>query len=258
MTVSGIVKDESYYLIQGFMINKLGLKGVPLSVYAIIYGFSQDGYSEFTGSLQYLCDFTGGTSKPTVIKALQGLVEKGYIYRREEFVNGVKFNRYRVNLALLNGGSKEILPPVKKFNGGSKENTPEVVKKFNGGVKETLPNNIDNNISFNNKEYIKNIVDFLNFMAGTNYRASGTAIQRHINARLAEGYTVQDFQTVIEKKCNEWMNTDMQKYLRPETLFGSKFDTYLNAPIMQTPKPVTMGVNGIAIKSGASDLDTVF
>ena len=73
------IKDENYYVIQGFMINLLGLKGVALSVYAIIYGFTQDGESEFTGSLQYLCDFTGGTSKPTIIKALKELVEKQYI-----------------------------------------------------------------------------------------------------------------------------------------------------------------------------------
>ena len=139
------VKDENYYQIAGFMINRLKLKGVALSVYAIIYGFSQDGESEFTGSLQYLCDFTGGTSKPTIIKALKELVEKEYIIRREEIVNKVQFNRYKANLPLL-----------KKFNGGGKENSAEVVKEFNEGSKETLPNNKSNNISFDNKE-INNI-----------------------------------------------------------------------------------------------------
>ena len=68
------IKDENYYQIQGWMINRLGLKGVSLSVYAIIYGFSQDGENEYTGSLQYLCDFCGGVSKPTIINALKSLV----------------------------------------------------------------------------------------------------------------------------------------------------------------------------------------
>lgn len=215
------IKDENFYQVQGWMINRLGLKGVALSVYAIIYGFSQDGESEFTGSLQYLCDFCGGVSKPTVIAALKSLVEPQYIIRREEYINGVKFNRYKANLPLL-----------KILNGGSKEILTGVVKNFNGGSKESLPNNKDNNKSLYTKE-INNIIDHLNLRAGTNYRASSKATQGHINARLAEGYTVEDFYTVIDKKCAEWKGGDMEKYLRPETLFGSKFENYLNAPAVR-------------------------
>jgi len=143
------IKDENYYQISGFMINRLKLKGVQLSVYAIIYGFTQDGETEFTGSLQYLCDFCGGVSKPTMISALKSLVESGCILKREEFINGVKFNRYKANLPLL-----------KKFNGGVQNSSNEVVKNFEQGSKEILPNNIcDNNIPniINN-----NIVDFEN------------------------------------------------------------------------------------------------
>ena len=54
-----------------FISNLLGM--LELNIYAIIYGFSQDNGSEFTGSLQYLCDFTGAT-KPTIIKALKTLL----------------------------------------------------------------------------------------------------------------------------------------------------------------------------------------
>lgn len=221
------VRNENYYQIQGWMINSLGLKGIALSVYAIIYGFSQDGESEYTGSLQYLCDFTGGTSKPTVIKALKELVEKEYVFRREEYINSVKFNRYRVNLPLL-----------KKFNGGGKENDPEVVKKFNGGSKEILPNNKEYNKSFNND--IDNIICRLNEKSGKNYRATNKATQEHIRARLTEGYTVEDFYTVIDKKCEEWLGTPMEQYLRPATLFNrEKFEGYLNAPkVKASPKDV--------------------
>ena len=135
------IKNENYYQIQGWMINILGLKGVPLNVYAIIYGFSQDGESEYTGSLQYLCDFCGGVSKPTIINALKSLVEKEYIIRREEIVNGVQFNRYKANLPLL-----------KKLYWGSKNIVEEVVKNFNGGSKETLPNNKSHNKTYKEKE----------------------------------------------------------------------------------------------------------
>jgi hypothetical protein len=139
------IQDGNYYQISGFMINRLGLKGVPLNVYAIIYGFSQDGESEFTANLQYLCDFCGGVSKPTVIKALKELTEAGFIIRRDDCINSVCFPRYKANLPLL-----------KNFNGGIKETLTGGLKDFNGGGKETLPNNKRDNKSIDNKD-INNI-----------------------------------------------------------------------------------------------------
>lgn len=233
------IKDENYYQIQGWMINRLGLKGVTLSVYAIIYGFSQDGENEYTGSLQYLCDFLGGVSKPTVITALKSLVETGYLIRREEFINGVQFNKYKANLPLL-----------KKINYPDKETLTEGVKNFNGGSKETLPNNKSYNKSLNNKEIYIKIISRLNEKSGMNYRPTSKATQGHINARLAEGYTVEDFYSVIDKKCAEWKGSDMEKYLRPETLFGSKFENYLNAP---ATRKQTYGANGIAVNHNQPD-----
>ena len=76
-----MIKDDNYYQISGWMLNRLGLKGVALSVYAIIYGFTQDGDTEFSGSRQYLADFTG-TTRPTIDKALKELIEKGYISKK--------------------------------------------------------------------------------------------------------------------------------------------------------------------------------
>lgn len=149
------INDDTYFQIWGFMVNRLGLKGIELNIYAIIYGFSQDNGSEFTGSLQYLCDFTGAT-KPTIIKALKTLLEKGLIIRREENINNIRFSRYKIANPIKNMGGKEILLPVKNLYGGSKETLPEVVKNFNWGSKETLPNNIRDNIN-DNIEDINNI-----------------------------------------------------------------------------------------------------
>ena len=69
---------EKYVVIHSFMVDELGLKGNELMIFAIIYGFSQDGESYFKGSLAYLMEWTGA-SKVTVIKSLKSLVEKGYI-----------------------------------------------------------------------------------------------------------------------------------------------------------------------------------
>lgn len=113
-------------------------------------------------------------------------------------------------------------------------------------------NNSNNNKNNNNKDIYIAVLDYLNEKAGTNYKASSKATQQHINARLAEGFTLDDFRTVIDKKCAEWLGTEWEKYLRPSTLFGSKFENYLNG------KQQTKGKNGIAVSSKPSDLHGVF
>ena len=87
----------------------------------------------------------------------------------------------------------------------------------------------------------KEIVDYLNKSAGTNYRASSKKTQQLIKARINEGYTLEDFRVVIEKKTREWINDNkMKAYLRPETLFGTKFEGYLNQPVKElTTKDLT-------------------
>ena len=87
----------------------------------------------------------------------------------------------------------------------------------------------------------KEIVDYLNNLAGTNYRASTKKTKDLIKARINEGFTLDDFKVVIEKKTREWINDNKFKvYLRPETLFGTKFEGYLNQPVKElTTKDIT-------------------
>ena len=72
------------------------------------------------------------------------------------------------------------------------------------------------------------IIQHLNVKARTRYRPSSAKTKSLVKARLNEGYTIDDFKKVIDIKCDEWLNTSMSKYLRPETLFSSKFESYLN------------------------------
>jgi uncharacterized phage protein (TIGR02220 family) len=81
----------------------------------------------------------------------------------------------------------------------------------------------------NNNKYIVEIVGYLNEKTGKRYSASTKSTASSINARLEDGYTVDDFKTVIDVKVNEWKGTDYEKYLTPDTLFRpSKFEKYLN------------------------------
>lgn len=103
------------------------------------------------------------------------------------------------------------------------------------------------------KELYMSIIDYLNQKAGTKYKSSSKKTQTCIHARLTEGFSVDDFRTVIDKKCADWIGTDYEQYLRPETLFGTKFESYLNA------KVIKKNVNtAIPPGSNQTDLDDLF
>lgn len=141
------VKDTSYFVVQGWMLNQLHLKGNTLQVFAIIHGFSHSEDNEYKGSLQYLCEFTGA-SRSTVIRSLTELQERGYIDKREVYENGVKFNRYKSSVDMSvyfdTTGFKMTPPPCQN------DTTPHV---------KMTPHNIelntdkDNNISSNEDIY---------------------------------------------------------------------------------------------------------
>ena len=93
----------------------------------------------------------------------------------------------------------------------------------------------------NLKAKVKTIIDYLNAKLNTRYKADNKKTLELINARLKEGFTIDDFKNVIDKKTIEWVNDpSMYKYLRPVTLFSTKFESYLNQP---TKKPSNKRVN---------------
>lgn len=107
----------------------------------------------------------------------------------------------------------------------------------------------DTSIIDTSTNIIKDIVEYLNKKTGTAYRYNSQATQRHIKARLNEGYTLSDFKMVIDKKVDEWKGTEMEQYLRPETLFSTKFENYLNAKInRKTPARKKAIIGGIDIE----------
>ena len=86
---------------------------------------------------------------------------------------------------------------------------------------------------YEDKYIYTRVCDYLNEKTGARYVADTKATVACIRERLKEGYTYDDFITVIDKKCAEWKGTDMEKYLRPQTLFGNKFESYLHGPVPQ-------------------------
>lgn len=77
---------------------------------------------------------------------------------------------------------------------------------------------------------VKIIFDYLNLKLGAKFKATTDANKKLVRSRIAEGFTIDDFKKVIDSKCAEWVGTEFQKYIRPQTIFGPKFESYLNQP----------------------------
>lgn len=123
-----------------------------------------------------------------------------------------------------------------------REQTRKRVAKYRENQKQ-LPSNVSSNVTVTESNATEEekeedieldsniyslIINYLNLKANTNYRVNNKKTKSLIKARISDGFIKEDFEKVIDIKVNEWLNTDMQRYLRPETLFGNKFESYLN------------------------------
>jgi len=157
------------------------------------------------------------TTKETISRKISKLEKLGYISSKLIYQNGTKVVKFRQITLLIktsNPIDKNIINPLTKIS------TP---------LDENVKDNITSNNNTNNNNPFIEIISFLNKKLGTNYKSSSKETRKLIKARLKEGFTIEDFKTVISKKANEWLfNKDMSSFLRPQTLFGSKFESYLN------------------------------
>ena len=121
----------------------------------------------------------------------------------------------------------------KKEEGLSKNNHRGYSEKCS--TKTNLLNNsstIVTNIYNNIKDKVINIIEYLNSKVGVKYKSSNTKTINLIKSRLKEGFTLEDFKIVIDKKVRTWNGTIFEQYLTPFTLFGDKFEVYLNQKIL--------------------------
>lgn len=139
------LKEDSFYLVIFWMIHRLKLKGANLQVFALIYSFCNDNKNEFYGSLDYISKATGYT-KQSVIDAINKLIDKRYIVKKQKRINGVVQNTYKINLQV-----------VKKIKKGSQislthqsNNLNKAVKKIERDSQISLPNNTIDNINNTN------------------------------------------------------------------------------------------------------------
>lgn len=147
--------------------------------------------------------------------------EKQEIESNNNIKNTIDTVNTRNRESIENNNIKSYITPYSPPLSGENKTETETESKKN---REKPKTEIKTQIT----EIADRVVDYLNLKAGTSYRHGIAKTISLVSARLKDGFTENDFTLVINKKCEEWNKTDYAKYLRPETLFGTKFESYLN------------------------------
>ena len=171
-------------------------------------------------------------SKNRCSEIIKSLEKKGYIKIDYIYQEGSKAISRRVIRCVRNidGGIRNIDNPIRKTEEGYSENREDNNTSFNNTFSNTSNKKDIVEQSSTTPLPYEEIVQYLNQKTNKNFKHTSKVTQRHIRARLAEGFTVSDFKQVIDKKCSDWLRDQkMKEYLRPETLFGTKFESYLNS-----------------------------
>jgi len=104
----------------------------------------------------------------------------------------------------------------------------KVVRNKKVNNKKNNKENNDKKQLKSNNDLIKIVIDYLNEKASKKFTLKNKQTIAFINARVKDGYAEKDFKKVIDIKTLKWLNTDMADYLRPQTLFSPKMESYLN------------------------------
>ncbi len=197
-------------------------------------------------------------SESTISRIFLGLEKQGYIVSTQHY-NFMKINKtkwYRIDYDVLYaalGNQIEFsvqedcqLPTMQISGNVPRELMPSDIKEFK--KEEIKEKNVD---------FAFEIINYLNQKANKEFRVSNKATKRLINARLSEGYTLDDFKTVIDRKARQWLTEpEMKQYLRPSTLFSpTNFENYLNETTDTKPPKLNTSVKPIVLDFEAGEED---
>ena len=211
--------SKNFWVLNKHLVKTLGIEtAFLLSVFADADETLSDSEGWFYQTVETIEDITT-LNRYKQDLAIDALIEKGVL---EKTLKGMPRKRYfRID-------SERLACLFVECQQYSVSKVDDTVSRRSTTSKEL--NNKELNNKESNKDIYSEVVDYLNFMTNKKYKLVDS-VKSSINARLKEGYTLDDFKTVIDKKCVEWSNTEMSKYLRPQTLFGTKFDSYLNQEV---------------------------
>ncbi|MFT8928349.1 MAG: conserved phage C-terminal domain-containing protein [Sporolactobacillus sp.] len=206
--------SEGYGIIPKKTMKDQRLSIEAKAIYGFICSYAGKGDSAFP-SVRFICHCLG-ISERRFYNHRKSLVDLGYI-RIENRYDGQrnKTNVYRIIFDHLRFDSNH--------NESGQDDESQNDRSNNNS---TINNSFKSNSQ--NKALIE-VINYLNKATAAHYKPTTKKTKTLIHARLHEGFTILDFKKVIDKKTSQWLDDPkMNKYLRPETLFGPKFEGYLN------------------------------
>jgi len=168
----------------------------------------------------------------------------------EAWVKGMKKRRLKKkeNNASSDEDKNKVVITINEINKINEINwnnilsgTPDYPKKNLGDNKSEIKDkkkNKEEENKINIKNKIETIIWYLNKASGKNFKPNSEKAVKFTTMRINEGYELADFYKAIDNQVKEWRRTDMRQYLRPETLFGNKFDWYVNASSAEKNKTI--------------------
>lgn len=233
-----VKKSNDYSVIRKSFLFDSSLSLKAKAVMAIIMTASDEDMDFSVNGLTRV----SSDGRTSVISAMKELYENGYLERKQETDSQGRFVGcdYRVFEEKQHFGTNVYARNPTADNPTAEFQNPTIYnnnnrflynKNFSKETIFTLERNKENGTKEKEKSsLLGEIVSYLNERTGKHFRASSELTKRHINARIREGFSLQDFKSVIDAKVSCWGNDEkMREYLRPETLFGTKFESYLNA-----------------------------
>ncbi|EOU2100377.1 hypothetical protein C0L85_03910 [Clostridium perfringens] len=175
-------------------------------------------------------------------RKLKALCDENYLERRLLFEkDSVKGKFSYINITKKLDSLSEYLP-YDKMSQGLRQS----------GIRVTTEcRNKDSSIRDTNNIIYSQVIEYLNSKTGKSYKSTTRKTQSLIKARIDEGFNEEEFFKVIDNKVSEWKGTEYEKYLRPETLFGNKFEGYLNQDFGAGTKEISK--SNLNIKKGNFD-----
>lgn len=230
----GTVYENGYGLIAKKVMKDTELSIGSKGLYAYICAYAGNENKAFP--TRELITYELSISKDTFCKYKNELEKKGYIEVLKVKSNNGQFNN---NLYEITSYPCPKKPDTDKPDTVLPDTDPpdtEIKDTTNNSL--TSNNYINNNLTSNNKQYIpfQEIIEYLNLRTSSNFKWTTSKNQWLIKSRWDEKFNIDDFKIVIDRKSKEWLNTDQAKYLRPETLFGTKFEGYVNQKESISPK----------------------
>lgn len=243
-----------------------GIKGMMLYIYLLCEVYKNGYYLKLDNDYEYLISAELHMSAGEIKQVMKFLLERSLfdykLFQSDNVITSPGIQR-RFQEAVKEKARKNPRI-IDKFWLLSKEETQSFIKvthfeNYSVNNADNSRNNLDNSVNYDtkekkekennnycqadkksagphmsktnnqNSELIKQIIGYLNEKTGKSFKAEAAEARRHINARLNDGFTLEDFKTVIDNKTCQWLNNaEMNKYLRPMTLFSTKFESYLN------------------------------